>query len=389
MTNKSLKKGALVPVLLAIFFLAICYWLVSSAPQSKRKYPERELPKVEVMSTSMGAFDVNVEAHGQVVAAHHRISLTSQVTGQLIATHVNFRPGGFIKAGESIIQVDKTDYQLAVKETHANLVKARASVALELGQQQIAQKQFALSPPLKDQDEQRVALALRQPQLDTSQADMLIAQVEHDKAILALNRTTLSFPFDVHVIESAVSVGEVASSGMTLAKLSRADKSWVELKLQQKYLTRLRAKDNQVVGSLVTFEHNQQPFYGEVISIRADLANGTRMAGVLVEVNMSNRALPLILGTHVTAKIAGGVISDSMEIPRRSLLNDQNIHVVDNDDRLRKRKVNILWEKANTLIVRPDFHSGDQVITSRIAGIVPGSLVEPISSVHNDLVAVR
>jgi len=375
---KIIKTQVLIPLMFMGGFIVIFYLLIVSPLKSKRKSAEYVVPTVEVMDMTKNSFSVTMQASGLVVAAHQEVALSTQVAGKIVNTHPDFIPGGKIAAGDIIIQVDRSDYILAVKAAQAKLASAQASVALENGQQQIAKKEFAKIAGNVSIDETRRSLVLRKPQLNNVKAAQTIAQIEYEKAKLALERTALTLPYDVLVLETAATIGEVVSVGFVMAKLARGDEFWLELKIQQKHLDRLRVKSAKSSGSGVTFRANGDSYNGEVISIRASLTASTKMAGVIVKVESLtpvNTGLRLIIGSHVDATIQANVINNALKIPRKALLNNNQIYVVDIAGKLELRDITILWKMPESIIIQDDLQQHDRLVISRITGIVPGTKV--------------
>lgn len=389
-TNKSI----FLPLGLILGFAAISYALIASPPQSSRITPKNIVPTVEVMDLKQASFDVTIQAQGIVKAAHKEITLTSQVAGKVSGVHPDFVPGGMIVAGENIAQIDQTDYQLALKEAQAKLSSALATMSLEQAQQEIASKEFASITAVTGVSNNRKALALRQPQLQQIQAELTIAQIEYDKAKIMLERTALTLPYDVLVLETTSAIGEVVSNGMSMAILVRAEKIWLELKVQQKHLERLKVKSDRQAGAKVTFLSNGIEYLGEVIGIRADVSSSTRMGGVIVEVynqllskvNSTPNPVPspmprLTIGTHIEATLQAGVINNALKIPRKAITTNSQIYVVDEQNKLQLRNTTIQWQLSESLIIQPDLQLQDRLIVSRIAGILPGSFVDVVEPV--------
>ena len=389
-----INKSIILPLTLFLGFAAISYALIASPPQSVRLPAKEFVPTVDVLDLEQASFDVTIQAQGIVKAAHKEITLTSQVTGKVIAVHPDFIPGRMIAAGENIAQIDQTDYRLALNEAKAKLSSALASMSLEQAQQEIARKEFALFKSANLASNNRKALALRQPQLKQIQAELAIAQIEYDKAKHMLERTLLSLSYDVLVLETTSAVGEVVSDGMSMASLIRADKVWLELKVQQKYLARLIVKSDKQSGSKVTFSLNAFEYQGEVIGIRANVSSSTRMGGVIVEI--PNHLLPnlsstpgqtaspkptLTIGSHIEATLQAGVIKNGLKIPRKAITTNNQIYVVDGENKLQLRNAIILWQLPESFIIKPSLQLQDRLIVSRIAGIVPESIVDVVEPI--------
>ena len=86
-----------------------------------------------------------------------------------------FIEGGTIEAGAPLLQIEQTDYQLALADAQALLAQRRFEYELELGRQAIAQREWALLGT-KDATEAEEKLALRTPHLAASEAALAAAQ---------------------------------------------------------------------------------------------------------------------------------------------------------------------------------------------------------------------
>jgi RND family efflux transporter MFP subunit len=369
----SLRHQRIVSLLLMGGFVAICYFLMASEPQSQRKKATYITPTVTVKHLKKGAFNVVINAHGLIKPAYQQITLSSQVSGKIIDIHPKFKPGGRISAGQTLVQIDTTDYQLALQKAAATLANAQAAVTLEKGQQQLAKQTFAMA---NSGDEARKNLALRKPQFKQVNALLTIAQIDFDQAKLGLKRTALTLPFDVLVLETTSTTGEYVATASTMATLTRADKVWLELKVQQKYLSRIQSKTANQAGSAVSFQFNNHHYHGQVSSIRADLTASTAMAGVIVEVVNKPFAPPLVIGSFIEATLQAGVIDNALKIPRKALVANNQIYIVDNQSKLQLRKAIIRWQLPHNLIIDANLQPTERLIVSRIAGIAPGSLIK-------------
>lgn len=381
---RNLLNQGLLPLLIMSVFGGVGYLILDTAPQSSRKAAEFPLPIVEVSGITFKQHDIEVAVQGRVIAAHHPIELLSQTKGVLVKTHASFIPGGIIKAGETIAQIDQTDYQLALKSAEANLSIAEAALAIEQGQKRLAERQFALNDRQFSDDGKNKALALRTPQLQQAEAEVRIAKIQLEQAQLALERTSLHLPYDVRVLSITTAVGDVVNQQNSLATFSRADKQWIELSVPQQYVNRIPVSKGSSENAAVSFQINQHKYQAEVLSIKAQLNEQSRMAGVIVQLLEGNHSSkpqppPLIIDTHISAKLSLGKIDNVFPIPKHLVQDESRIYVVDADNSLQLRDAEIKWRAANDVFVAADLQTGDQFITSQIYGIVPGSTVRTLS----------
>jgi multidrug efflux pump subunit AcrA (membrane-fusion protein) len=375
------------PLFIITFFALVCYAIFASPPQSKRNAVKLIAPSVGVVTTKPMDHPVTIAAQGLIIAPHRAISLMPQVSGLIVNTHQNFIPGGLIPAGNHIVQIEQTDFKILLNEAQAKLSLAIASLTIEQGRQRLAKKEFALNDTNFVDDGENKALALRAPQLKQAQAKVQLAKNDVSKAQISLQRTNLSLPYDARVLSITTTTGEFIGLQKTIAVLTKANERWLELKFPAKYIDRLRAKTAKSKGSLVTFTLNNKSYQGEVISLLADLVNSTKMSGAIVEVKSLNPnadqqyKTSLIIGTHISATIAAGIINKAYSIPRRSFINNKQVYVVDKNQQLQSRIAALKWEFDNKAIVDIDLEENDQIVTNQIFGIVPGSKVNAIEQV--------
>ncbi|UNE46889.1 efflux RND transporter periplasmic adaptor subunit [Aquisalinus flavus] len=368
------------PVVLAVGFAVAILFLYATQPRTRMQQPEAKRPVVEALALRTETRDVTTSAQGVVAAANGTVELRPQVSGDVIATHPNYKPGGYIPAGETLLQIDRTDYELALADARAALNQARATVDIEKGQQRIAEAEFELLEGDIEFDTASRALALRQPQLQRVEADYEAALSAVDRAQLNLRRTSLSLPYDVVVLGVDAIEGEYLGAREVAGTLARADEFWVELRVRHDVLARLDTRSADGTGSAVRLSLNGTEYPGEVIRIRADVSEETRLGGVYVGVDdpLSMRPEnedrpPLLIGSYVAATLQVGSVDDVIVMPRRALQDNNMVYVATAEDRLDIRPVQIAWELDDEVLVRPTFEAGDRIITSRVSGIAPGT----------------
>src|SRR5690606_30117842 len=107
----------------------------------------------------------------------------------------------------------------------SDLQTARADLSMEMGRQDVAQKDFELigdelSPENKE-------LVLRGPQLESAKADIAAAEAAVNQAELNLQRATIRAPFDAHIISRNANIGSQLAPGDALGRLVGIDEYWL------------------------------------------------------------------------------------------------------------------------------------------------------------------
>ena len=364
----------LVLLLLAAGFAALVWYLLDTAPRTARDRPPPPDPMVDVITSEASDHAVSVHAAGTVSSAFE-LAIRPQVGGQIVEMHPDFEPGGLIPAGSTILRIDPSDYRIEIAAAEAEVAKAQAAKALEQGRRVVAREELSSLGGSLAFDGKSQGLALREPQLRQVQAELAAAQNRVERARLDLERTQLALPYDVIVLERVRVSGEVVAARELVGRVSRADTYWVELRTSPGVLSRLRVRNGDVRGSRVTIRHADTELTGEVVRIRADVASGSRLAGVIVEVPVDAATTGRVLiGSYVEATIDAGSITGAVRVPRRALRDNDRVWVVDGDGLLQVRRASTLWESAQTLLLSPaTLRPGDRVVVSRITGLVPGT----------------
>jgi RND family efflux transporter MFP subunit len=378
-------------------FAAAGWQLLASAPESKRQRPAAPVPLVDVVDSAAASHALTLEASGPVVSAFE-LDIRPQVGGLITELHPDFEPGGRIPAGQLILRIEPADYRLAVAAAEADIAKARAAIALEQGRRVVAREELKSLQGTLKVDPNSTALALRKPQLRQVEAELAAAQNRLRQAELDLARTEMRLPFDVIVLERDRVNGEVVAARELVGRVTRADEYWVELRIQPEQLHLLRARSAAGPGSAVTVHEGAIEHPGEVARIRADLAEGSRLGGVIaalpVDTTPQHR---LLIGQYVEATIDAGTMDGVVAVPRRAVRDNRRVWVVDAEERLQIRRATVRWSSGQTLLIASsDLESGDRVVISRLVGLVPGTQVrsrtiEPGGSplTENDEVAGR
>lgn len=349
------------------------YSMMSSQPTTGTRGAEREERPVlaEVVPAERAPAAAVIEAHGEVVPAE-RVEVAPRVAGEVVEVSPKLEAGGRVAKGEVLAQLDRSDYEIALEQARTDLAKARADLKIEQGNQEVAKTEAELLG--EELSEQERALVLRQPQLDSAQADVAAAKADVERARLDLQRTTIRAPFDAVVQSASIEVGSQVSVGQTIAELVGTDRYYVDLavpaaKLQ--YIT--AAEDRAGQGSNVVFDNpsvwpESETRTGEVLRVRPNLTEEGRMAQIRVAVpEPLDRNPRMLVGAYLRARIQGTPLGEVVALDRAYLREDDTVWVMTAEDRLEMRAVSIAYRGPEHVYVDVGLAEGDRIVTSDIA----------------------
>jgi RND family efflux transporter MFP subunit len=308
------------------------------------------------------------------------LALSAQVGGELVAIHPAFKSGGRFAAGEVLVQVDPRAWQAALDE-------ARAAVAAEQSNLRLLERQLERATTLRTGnfiDEN--SLDDVRTRRDQSAASLARLEAAQRLRALDLEHASIKAPFDGYVLSRNVDVGAVVSPGMELARVYAADGAEV--------VVALNVQDAALIPDLWTAGAAPRPAtlrvrYGEhdyewdayVDRVEADLDRDTRTVDVVVRAadatvpgrvvgpatSLPSSAPPLLAGMYASASIEGLRLPGHFVLPV-SAVHDDNVWILDADQRLRVQPVQVVRQEGSQLVLlAPDLAPGTPVIVSNIA----------------------
>ncbi len=382
----------LIQLVLALGILAAgvagARYLVATAPKVARVPVQESALVVDVEMVVRSDHPLRIEARGTTRPAR-QATLKPQVSGTVVWVAPELVPGGLVKAGQTLVKIDRRDSELALARAQASLRQARMNLEIEEGRQRIAEKEWKLfssggiapAPAGAAQSD----LALRIPQLEASRAAVEAARAEAGRAALDLERTTLLAPFDAVVETRTVEVGELVGPQTPVLGLVGVEAHWVELALREEELVRLSLPGiagtpaSTGVASLdLGGREIRRP--ARVLQLLGTLDAEVRRPRVLVQIDdpyglrtaSTPGHLPILVGSHVQIELEGTPLTGLVAIPRRAVSEGDKILVADPEDRLRIRRVSIAWSDRERVYVETGIEAGERVIVSSVPVAIEG-----------------
>ncbi|MBT7214981.1 MAG: efflux RND transporter periplasmic adaptor subunit [Verrucomicrobia bacterium] len=362
------KAGGLARVwrlILPLMFLgmgwfAFDHWMQPEV-REKRQRGLPQLPKTRVIELTVVDFEPQIETSG-VIRAHNQITLTSQVSGRIVATHPQFEDGAYFEEGTILVELDKADFKTAVASAKSQQAQALAILA----QEQTRAKQARLDWEDLGYEEEPSDLVLRVPQLREAEARVEAAAAQLEQAERGLERCQIRAPFDGRMRQRMVGVSQTIGSGTSLASIFAVDYAEVRLPIEARHMRFLElpeeASDSPVKIILRDALDESNKVEREAWIVRTEGALNEQSLDLFAIARIddpfgreSGKA-PLRIGQPVSAKVPGRPFEKVVVIPRKAVRQLSRITVVDRDSHIiTKRMVTPLWENDTDLIVSDEF----------------------------------
>ncbi|KUJ79199.1 efflux RND transporter periplasmic adaptor subunit [Microbulbifer flavimaris] len=386
MKKKFLKAAA--PVLVVALGVTAVQLMSAAKPAPEKKEEEQRRVSLLYAEAREDSVHLAVTTQGEV-RAHTEIDLTPQVSGRITAISEGFAEGAGFEAGETLIQLDDADYQLAVANAEAGVAQAEVLLLQAKAAAAIKRQQWLSINPNKEP----TPLQVNQPQVKEAEARLRSAKAELADAKLNLARTKIKLPFRGRVISRDVGVGQYVTANTALGRVFATDRVEVRLPLTDSQLQELDlpmgfVSSETTPGPTVTLSaqvgRELRQWRGRIVRTQASVDQQTRLIYAVAEVNDpygkgASEGVPLAVGLFVTAEAEAVQAHQATVLPRNALRNADKVYVIDQDNRLDIRTVEVMSTSEHRVVVSSGIEDGERVVTSTIANAVDGMEVEPIT----------
>jgi RND family efflux transporter MFP subunit len=351
----------LLPLALAIVSLSGCTDSPATAV-SKNATPTRQVrvvPAAEIDAARL------VSATG-TLAADDQIILGTKVIGRLGEISVDL--GSRVKKGQTIAQIDPSDYRLRVEQAEAALQQARVRLGLpasgnsdkvDIEQTATVRQAAAVLKEARLSHDRMVELwdrkLIARAELDTAVSQLAVAdgryqdaieEVRNRQAVLVQRRseleiarqqladTTIVSPIDGAVSERQAAVGQYLPAGAPVVTLVRTDPLRLRLAVPEREARLVRG--GQIVE--LTVEGDPNKYHGKVARLSPAIAENNRT--LMIEAEVPNGQGALRPGSFAKADIVVEAGQRVVTVPEDAIVTFAGIEkvlTVENNAAVEKR----------------------------------------------------
>jgi len=224
--------------------------------------------------------------------------------------------------------------------------------------------------------------------LEQAQAQLLSAQADLRKAGDDLERTIIRAPYDGLIQEKRSDLGQYMTPGTPVARLFSVDFAEVRLALPQSRLSYLDlpgitgydTDDAPLVDLYTDASGFVSHWTARLHRTEASLDERSRVLFAVARIDdpyvLSGSGIaPLRVGTFVKAIILGREMNDMVLLPRHILRAGNLLWIVDEQRKLRNRKVSLLRTGGDEIYVTGGLQEGDLVALTSLHDALPGMSV--------------
>ncbi len=383
-----MSKKILLPVVILLLGAGGAFLLLKTRTEVETSPQIVAAPLVRVIRVELRSVQLDVVSQGTVLP-RVQSQLTARLSGEVRWTANSFEVGDFFRRGDVLIRLDDRDVALAVSRAKAQVAQARVQVA-----QQEAEAALAAEEWQQLGEGEASPLTLRQPQVAQAKATLAAAEADLVKAELDLQRTRIVAPFDGRVRSKSVDLGQFVGPGTPLAVIHAIDFAEIRLPIADDQLRFIdlpfafRDGDGERPGPRVElrsdFGDQVHTWQGHIVRSEGEVDTRTRMMSLVARVedpygrpgaadgDGASIRPPLAVGLFVDATIEGRTVPSATVLPRYALRQGSQVLVVDADNRLRYRDVEVIRTLGGEVTIGGGLAGGEKVCISPLDIVVDG-----------------
>lgn len=374
-------RYVLMPIAIILSAIILFVAIAALAPKPAKKPIIIKAPLVEVIDIERKDITFSVRSQGSVIP-RTETSMISEVSGMIVEVSNKFQVGGYFKKGEQLLAIDDITYQVALVQAQSKLGSAEASLIEEKARAKQAKDEWMLSgKPL----EHAPVLALRIPQQQKAEADVLAAKADVKAAEIKLERTKIIAPFDALVKSKSVDIGQYVSTGTILAVAFAIDYAEVRLPIKQKDVDFLNlprinkaAEKTSKIELFYKIAGKTHQWQSRLTRYEGVVDSASRVHYVIAQIDdpyaisLTSKHNEIHIGTFVNARISGKVLKNIVAIPRGAVYGANTLYLIDQENHLQVFTVDLVRSDAEHVYTMAEFPSNTRVITTKLVAPVEG-----------------
>ena len=369
--NHYIKKFS--PLLILLGSIGVFVIMVKLKPEAEFQKPEVTHQLVEVLLALPQDVEAKISSQG-TIRPEHEIVVTSEVTGKVTWISDGLRDGANFDDGDTLLKIEKRDYELALISMESNLFQARVALQREKAESELANIEWK-----RVGTGDASSLTLREPQLAQARAVLAAAEAAYEQSKRSLQRTSIVAPFNGRVRKKTVDLGTNLFPGNRIADIYATSFLEVRLPITDKDISflgipldgaMLKKRDRPKVRLIASYGGDDFEAEGFVVRSESEIDPKTRMISVIATIPNKNNARSLKVGMFVNAEIIGLSYPNIIIVPRNAVKEDM-VWVVQ-EEKLRRKSVEVLRFEDDYAFITDGLLMNDQVLITRLSSYVDG-----------------
>ena len=332
---------------------------------------EKTIKLVSVTKVNNSNISNEIVVSGRVISENN-ISISSEVSGKIIGNY-SIKKGTQFKKGSILFKVKSTEMKLLLDSRKSKLMNSisahLADIKLDFPEEYTKWDQFFNSINLQDNlSTFPETNSSKEKNFITSRgilSDYLLVKSDEEK----LRKYTIRAPFDGIILNAHTDIGSNINMGSPVIDIIRKGEMEIELSVntsENKFIS---------VGNTVELNNGTKIYTATVIRKGNFVNNNTQNISVFAKINSENQQL--YNGMYLEGTIITNESNNVCKIERRSLFSDNKVYIVNQENKLEVKEINIISYQGNFMII-DNLQNNTLVVNEPLINEKEGTTVNPI-----------
>lgn len=352
-----------------------------SAESESETEEEAEPSPVEVQVREVALEPVSLtRTYTGRTAGAREVNIRARVDGVLAERR--YTEGSVVEPDMELFRIDPAPYEVQVQRAEANLARAEA-------EQRQAEREWERVAELYEDD----AASARerdeaQSEMELAEAGVALAEAELEDVRIDLEYTSVESPLHGVAGMEESPEGTLVDAGDLLTRVTQLDPIHVQFSIPETHMNRFGAQIRSGTGVTVDLSLRDGSAYGETGRIDFTEASVDETTGtVRARAVFDNPGEELLPGQFVRLTLSGLHAGWGYRIPQTAVRDDPNgdqVFIVDDEDRISLRAVEIGLQDGDDFIVVEGLEEGERIVVDGLGGLSDGDRIAPEPAPEED-----
>jgi len=354
-----------------ILILTIAYFASSLILSLKEKEEislteTEKLVSVVIVNNSINPVEITTDGRVQSL---NKINIFSEVQGKINFNNNKFKQGEVFKKDEEIISINSEEFLSSVKQARSELQNIIAKVLPDI-KMDFSNNFSNWDKYFKNFDVKKNISDLPPPMSDKEKYYLVGKGIEASffktrSLEKRLKKYSITAPFSGTISKTYISEGSLVNPGVPIGIFISNKIFEVTFNIPSKYSRNIN------VDQEIHFKINDRKFTGKIDRVDTNIDNFSQTVGIHVLISSKD----LMDGMYIETKIPLNISSEGFEISRSILFNDAYVYVVEDNNRVGIRKVDVIYYNDESVIIS-GLENNTKIISSNIPGIFKGMKIK-------------
>ena len=369
--NKYIKKYS--PIIILVSSVILFVLMIKLKPEAEFQEPKIIPQLVETMVAYPSEVSAKISSQG-TIRPEHEIFITSELSGKVAWVSESFLDGAGFRIGDTLMKIEKRDYELALISTESSLFQAKLALEREEAESNLASIEWK-----RVGKGDASSLTLREPQLAQARAVLAAAEAAYEQSKRNLGRTSIIAPFDGRVRKKMVDLGTNLIPGARVADIYATASFEVRLPIADKDIpflgipldgTSINLASRPDVKLSTSYGGEELEINGYIVRSESEIDLKTRMISVIATIPISKSNTRFKVGMFVNAEIKGSSFLGVTVVPRSAVKDDMIWVVI--DQKLRRKSVEVIRYEKDFAFISNGLNKNDRILITRLSSYVDG-----------------